>query len=224
MDLSPEQTRAIVAASGCRVLEGVELYDGAVAFEVDCNTHDNKVQLLEALADADAELPDVRRIAEDVTRGLRTDEARAATLHAYVKDRVAFVKEKRETFSPTLRTLEVGMGDCDDSARALMALLRTLDIPARLQTLPPRGHPDPPLHVAAQVQLGGQWRWLETSIDAQPFEHPLQAAKRLGIHARPELGKLEVEGGPLWAVPEWMVIGATVAVAGGLLWWMSGTR
>lgn len=216
LDISPAQTRAIVKRAGCRVLEGIDLYDGGRAFEIDCGNHANKVELLSALAEADADLPDVRRIAEDVTAGARTDRERAERLHGFVKSHVAFVKEKRETFSPTLRTLEIGMGDCDDSARALMALLRSLDMPSRLETLPSRASGIPPLHVAAQVKLGNGWEWLETSVDARAGEHPLRAAKRLGIKARPELGELgELEkfDATLWALG---LLGAV-----GVLWWLA---
>jgi hypothetical protein len=218
-EISPDETRAIVDAAGCRIVERVELYDGHHAFEIDCGTHGHKVDLLGALAEADADLPDVRRIAEDVTAGATTDAERARALHQFVKDRVSFVKEKRETFSPTLRTLEIGQGDCDDSARALMALLRAMDLPARLETLPSRASGEVPLHVAAQAQLGGRWVWLETSIDALPEEHPLAAAKRLGISTRAELASLGdptlLDESTAWVGP------ALVAVAVGVLWWMS---
>ncbi len=217
LDHTPAETKRVVRGAGCRVLEHVDLYDGGVAFEIDCGTHRRKVDLLGALAELDAELPDVRRIAEDATAGLRVDGARAAALHQFVKDQVAFVKEKRETFSPTLRTLDIGQGDCDDSARVMMALLRALDIPARLETLPTRDTGKVPLHVAAQVQLDGEWHWLETSIDATAGEHPLRAAKRLGIGTRPELGALdELDEATAWL---WAPV---VAVAAGALWWMTG--
>lgn len=219
-DLTPEQTRAIIERVGCRVAKRIDLYDGATAFEVTCRTHAQKVELLRELAEADADLPDVRRIAERVVAGSQSDAERATRLHAFVRDLVSFTKEKREIFSPTLHTLEVGLGDCDDSARALLALLRSLDLPARLKTLP-EGGPEP-LHVAAQVQLGGQWHWLETSIDAEAGEHPLQAAKRLGIAARPELGDAAtLEGGPLWAFSDWLALALAGTLLAGGLWWMS---
>ena len=219
LDLSPADTRRIVQGAGCRVIERVDLYDGHTAFEVDCGTHSRKVDLLSDLAEADADLPDLRRIAEDVTAGSADDTERAVALHRFVIDTVGFVKEKRETFSPTLRTLEIGQGDCDDSARALMALLRAMDIPARLETLPPRASGGVPLHVAAQAQIGGQWKWLETSIDAWPGEHPLQAAKRLGIHARPELGELD-DPSLLDEATEWLWLPIAAATVGAL-WWMT---
>lgn len=220
LDHPPAETSRVARSAGCRVLEQVDLYDGNTAFEIDCRTHANKVRMLSALADLDAELPDVRRLAENVTAGLRTDDERATALHSYVKSRVAFVREKRETFSPTLRTLEIGQGDCDDSARALMALVRALDIPCRLETLPERATGKVPLHVAAQVQLGGAWEWLETSIDARAGEHPIRAARRLGIDTRPELGEAPGDMSLLDEATAWIWLPLTAAAVGGL-WWLS---
>lgn len=214
-DLTPAETERIIRRAGCRVRRRVSLYDGATAFEVDCPSHARKVRLLGDLAEADADLPDVRRIAEDVAAGARSDAERAELLHAFVRDRVAFVKEKREIFAPTLRTLETGMGDCDDSARALLALLRSLDMPARLKTLPEGS--DEPLHVAAQALIDGRWEWLETSIAANAGEHPLAAARRLGIRTRPELGELT----PLDEFSGWFALAVGGALLAGGLWWMS---
>lgn len=210
----------ITRGGGCRVLEAVSLHDGGTAFEVGCTTHAAKVELLDRLAEADAELPDVRRLAENVTAGARSDAERAVMLHAYVKDRVAFMRERREVFSPTLRTLAIGGGDCDDSARALMALLLSLDIPARLETLPERSTGAVPVHVAAQVHIGGAWHWLETTIDADPGEHPTAAAKRLGVPMRDDLAGLGEAETILDQSVAWLVwpMGAAAALA---LWWMA---
>jgi transglutaminase-like putative cysteine protease len=218
---SPSAVREqITRGGGCRVLGSSTLHDGGHAFEVGCKTHAAKVALLDRLAEADAELPDVRRLAENVTAGARSDAERAVRLHEYVKDRVSFMRERRETFTPTLRTLEIGGGDCDDSARALMALLLSLDIPARLETLPERATGAVPVHVAVQVQIGGEWLWLETTIDAEPGEHPTAAARRLGVPMREDLaglGEAEtlLDESVGWLV--WPIAGAAVAA----LWWMA---
>lgn len=217
-DHTPAETESIIRRAGCTTLKRVVMYDGHTAFDVDCHTHRAKVGMLEALAEADASLPDVRRRAEDVTAGARSDAERAERLHAYVQRTVSFAAEPRETFSGTMRTLRIGQGDCDDSARSLMALLRAMGLRARLETLPLRATGTDPVHVAAQVDLGGGWQWLETSIAASPGEHPIAAARRLGITMRPELaGTFELlDEATAWL---WIpVLGATVAG----LWWMRG--
>lgn len=227
LDHTPEKTRRIVARAGCSINESVTLYDGGVAFEVTCPSHSKKVDMLGALAEADAELPDVRRIAEDVTARSHDDAERIAKLHAFVLASVSFLKEKRETFSTTLRTLEIGQGDCDDSSRVMMALLRALDIPARLETIPSRASGAVPVHVAAQAQLNGEWQWLETTIQARPGEHPLAASARLGVTSRADLAGLGQvmrsrsgrEVTLLDEATEW-VAPAMAVVALGVLWWM----
>lgn len=175
----PRQAQLIAEASGCTIVASVRLVDGTWAHEIRCGSHGAKVRFLANLAEYDAMVPDVRRLAEQVAGGASSRAEQATRLHAYVRDRVLFTPEVRETFSPTLRTIQQGLGDCDDSARALLALLRALGHRAGLQTLPPQGSGKAPTHVAVQADLGSGWQWLETTLDARPGEHPVSAARRL---------------------------------------------
>lgn len=178
---------SICAASGCTAGEAIELFDGTVARRASCRSPMAKVQLLANLAEWEARnLPDVRRLAETVAAPATSRRGQVEALHRFVRDRVTFTGEPIEIFSPTLHTLERGLGDCDDSARALLALLRSLDIRAGLRVLPEpqRGNP---VHVAAVAFDGEEWIWLETTIAAEPGEHPAAAAGRLGIKLRPDL-------------------------------------
>ena len=183
----PKAARRIARLSGCRVTKSHRLHDRTWAHRVACASHAAKVQLLANLAEYDARTPDVRRAAELAATGAKTPGEQIAALHARVRDGVIFTRENVETFSPTMRTLDLGMGDCDDSARALLALLRSLGFEAGLQTLPAMGSGITPRHVAAQVRHGGSWRWLETTLAARPGEHPLAAARRLGVAARTDI-------------------------------------
>ena len=222
-ELSALETERHARAAGCSVLRTHDLGDGVRAWDLDCHEHGNKVALLEELAESEAQLPGIRRLAEDVTAGATTDAERAADLLGYVQNHVSFAGELRETFNGVARTLEIGQGDCDDSARALLALLRSLAIPARLETLPARATGRPPHHVAAQVQLGGAWHWLETTVRAEPGEHPLDAARRLGVQTRPDLGAIGAAADlPLLdRAVEWLAVPIVLGTAG-VLWWMSG--
>lgn len=180
----PELAARIARAAGCRIERTTRLHDGSWAHRVVCRDHRAKVRLLDALASYDASTPDVRRLAERIASGARSSAEQAARLHAYVRDRVTFTREPIETFSPTLHVLAVAAGDCDDSTRALLALFRAVGLHARPATLPPLDSGRPPRHVAAQVQLGGAWRWAETTLRAQLGEHPIAAAQRLGVVTR----------------------------------------
>ena len=179
---TPDEAQHIARSVGCRVTRTHHLFDGENAYQIECPTHRAKVRLLSALADYDAATPDVRRAAEYIAAGATSAWGQIAALHAYVRDHVVFTREPVETFSPTMHVLEVGAGDCDDSARALVALLRSLGHHADVATLG-----DPPQHAAAAVHYDGEWRWLEATIDARPGEHPIDAAKRLGVKMRPDL-------------------------------------
>ncbi|OGS00205.1 MAG: hypothetical protein A2V88_08330 [Elusimicrobia bacterium RBG_16_66_12] len=179
---SPSEAAAIAGAAGCRIARSHRLSDGSWAHEIECASHATKVAFLDGLASWDALQPSVRRAAEGVAAGARTTLDQIRAIHRLVRDGVLYTGEPRETFSPPLRTLRVGLGDCDDQTRCLLALLRALGHRTRPGTLG-----EPPRHIAAQVQLGATWHWLETTIAAEPGEHPLAAAKRLGLATRVDL-------------------------------------
>lgn len=215
----PQTAAELADQAGCSIADSTQLLDGSWAYRIECTDHRAKVRLLHLLAEYDSTLPDVRRLAELVVAGAPDTAEQVGRLQQFVQSRVTFTSEPGETFTATLRTLAHGLGDCDDSSRALMALVRSLGIPAKLAVLPD----DPaatPLHVAAMAQLAGRWRWLEASIAAMPGEHPVAAARRLGITTRPELGALgaispdEPEGLALHLTTgQWATLGAvTVAM------------
>jgi transglutaminase-like putative cysteine protease len=179
----PDEVAGLVRRHGGRYVGAYDLPGGGQAFHLEFPDHASKVAFLDGLAELDAFTPWVRRAAEQIAAGAAGPVEQIARLHAYVRDRVAHTEEPIETFSPPRWVLESRIGDCDDTARALLALLRSLGHRGRLATL---GHP--PRHVAAQVQLGDDWHWLETTIPARAGEHPLEAAKRLGIVTRSDLG------------------------------------
>jgi transglutaminase-like putative cysteine protease len=182
----PEDVARIAERVGARVNKVRQLHDGEIAYEVSCPSHQSKVELLGALADYDSHSPDVRRMAERIAAGAPDSWYQVVALHAYVRDRVVFTRELRETFTSTMQTLKHGLGDCDCSALALCALLRSLGHDAGMMTLG-----QPPKHVAAGVRHGGRMHWLETTINAEPGEHPIAAGKRLGVKMRDDLQGVE---------------------------------
>lgn len=180
---SPQQLATLARKHGAKVERAYTLPDGEPAWLLALPSHRAKVALLDDLATLDSLSPLVRRYAERVVHGAPTRVDQILRLHAHVRDTVVHTDEPIETFSPTLWVLESRVGDCDDSTRALCALLRSLGHHARMATLG-----DPPRHVAAQARLpSGEWIWLETTLRAFPGEHPLDAAHRLGIKTRSDL-------------------------------------
>lgn len=177
---TPEQLGALLPRGA--TFQVVDSF-GELAYEIRLRSHADKVALLDALASFDARDPRVRRVAEHLTAPARQSPSAAVeALHAAVRDGVAFAPELVETFQHTLRTIETARGDCDDSTRALVALARSIGIPARLATLG-----TPPTHVYPELHATGTWLPAEPSIPAQLGEHPLAAAARLGIQTRPDI-------------------------------------
>lgn len=165
-------------------LEGDDVETGWAAAELLCR-----------LAEQDAQTPDVAELAMWARSQCLDEEALARFLHAFVQERVTFAREPGERFAGTAATLAYGVGDCDDSARALYALYRAAGLPARLCFLVQEGQP---AHVFCQVQTGGRWDNAETTLPAEFGEAPLEAAERLGIQVRPDLsGRAVTRRGPV---------------------------
>ena len=174
--------RGICARVGARLVRAHRVDRGHAAFEIDCGSHATKVRLLDELAHYDARSPEVRALAERISEQAGGDPAAiAAAVQRLVQLRVRHIFEAGEVFAHTMRTLEVGRGDCDDTARAIAAILRAIGVPAELVTID-----DPPRHVYAAAILDGRRVPLEATIDAMPGEDPQAAARRLGL-ARADL-------------------------------------
>jgi len=183
------QLAPVVERSRCRIVRGTALEDGDTAWHVECPTHGAKVLLLANLAELDSRQPSIIQLARSIAAETdHTLPAIARALLEFVGERVDFLPEPVELFRPADRILEDGIGDCDCSARAYLALARAAGLEAGLATLG-----DPPTHVAPVVHLGERagWAWAETSVrGAELGEHPIAAARRLGIRVRPELAAM----------------------------------
>jgi hypothetical protein len=154
-----------------------------VTGSLDCPNGWAGAKLLSCLADEDAATPGAR----DAALALRRDYPEDAAFVAEVFRRaraLRFDREAGEVFAMGSYTWDAGGGDCDDHARAVVALLRAGGIPARIAYLHPRG--GDPTHAVAQAWTGGAWRWLESTLPARMDEHPIAAARRLG-HLRSDL-------------------------------------
>ncbi len=143
-------------------------------------------RLLVRLSALNAGAPQERAIALELAQAYGPNQERIArAIHSYVKARVRFVRERRETFQSAIYTLRSGFGDCDDSSRVVYVLAVAAGLRARMKFLAKDGQPR---HVVAQVFVAGKWRWCETTVAANFDEAPLVAVRRLGIKNRHDIG------------------------------------
>jgi transglutaminase-like putative cysteine protease len=116
----------------------------------------------------------------------RDPRAFVETLLRYVQEHVQFVRERPERFASPLRTLEWGIGDCDDKAIVIATVLRSLRIPVRLKFLTfeqrdPSGTPIHYSHVYPEVKLNGAWLAMESVRPMALGEDPAHAAQQRGL-------------------------------------------
>lgn len=178
-----EEIQEAIDATGCVVSE--DPARGGL-FHVDCPDHNSRAALVEAMAWRDSHGDgDVRLLALDITRELpelRSHEPIARLVHAAVRDRVRYVGECGDMIQDPMVTWNYAAGDCDCSARLVLALLRSLKVPCVLVGLPVQGIDGVEIsHVcpAWQREDDGLLYWLETTIPCAEFgEDPRDAADR----------------------------------------------
>lgn len=88
-----------------------------------------------------------------------------AALHAFVRDRIRYVRDpvELELVQTPEATLNIGQGDCDDKSTLLAALLQATGHPSRFTVVGMGGGPFS--HVLVETRNGERWTPLETIID-----------------------------------------------------------
>lgn len=203
---TPADFARAARASGC-VLRGVEPGPVTTIARFQCVDGWQSARLLAALAEQSSRDPSVVRLARRLKERAPDAHVLARMLHRFVQTRVTFVRETVETFrgagylAERIATNGYWIGDCDCSADLLFAIARAAGLPARFRFFAKGGQP---AHVATQIgeqtREGFVWQWAETTLRGAAFgEHPLSAAKRLGVIDRSDLetGKKAAMGGDL---------------------------
>jgi hypothetical protein len=113
-----------------------------------------------------------------------TAEVFARKVHALVRDHVEYVDDPQQVFRSSDVTLQIGVGNCVNTARLVCALARVCGLESRAMPIRPHGVIS---HTAAVIRHGGTWHWAEATIAAEYGEEPIAAARRLGI-MRPDVG------------------------------------
>ena len=106
--------------------------------------------------------------------------AAPAEVQHFVQRAVQFEREEGELFRSPRVTLAGALGDCDCQARLVVTMLRALGFASRLAFL--AADTGNPKHVVAQAwdDNAKAWQWVETTMDADYAESPVDAAVRLG--------------------------------------------
>jgi hypothetical protein len=147
---------------------------------------------LVALAAEEGRAPLARRLASELVPGATSPGALVRRVHAFVRRRIRFEREPGEIFTGLDYTLRTGVGDCDDHARAVYAILAAAGVPVRMAFLAKESDRGP-RHVVVQAWDGRAWVWVETTIAAEVGEHPVAAGKRLGVlGSRADIAATEV--------------------------------
>lgn len=107
----------------------------------------------------------VRSLAESIVRGVReksyVEEARA--IQEYVRDHVRYTKDIRdtETVATPEKTVERGLGDCDDKSLLTAALLESVGHPTRFVAI--GRTPGHYVHVLVETKIANRWIAVETT-------------------------------------------------------------
>lgn len=185
-DLRLRALVSAVEAVGGRVasVDGERFGFPVASIRVRDNAHG--IELLNELARRDAFDPEIGEVAHLIRGSARTPLDSSQAVQSFVKASVPFIPERRETFQHPMYTLRYG-GDCDDHARLVDALNRSLGIPAVCEpTFSP--YDEMIRHVAPRAFVLGALRWTETTCDAAWDEHPRAAGLRLGLIREDILG------------------------------------
>lgn len=111
----------------------------------------------------------VRDTAARVTRHCpqKAFQCEVQSLHAFVRDRIRYLQDVNgvETVQTPAKTLEMGVGDCDDKSTLLAALLESIGHPTRFMAI--GFEPDVFSHVYVETLVGSTWVPLETTEPVQ---------------------------------------------------------
>jgi hypothetical protein len=116
----------------------------------------------------------------------RNPMALAQGIASYFQTEVKFFREYPEFFASPMRTIEWGIGDCDDKTIGVAAILRTFRIPVRLKIIRYTQGGTRKGHVYPQAWINNKWLTLETVRRWQPGEDAEDKLKARGIQVNVE--------------------------------------
>jgi transglutaminase-like putative cysteine protease len=149
---------------------------------VEIGSLDEEAKTLWGRVELDTGNPELRKVLAKLMQRAkvpgRDPRALALAVQKLIQTHIKFLREYPETFVRPVLTLAWRVGDCDDQASALCALLRSAKIPCRLVLCGFRvqGEEDKPRHVYAEALLpleppgssDSEWVPLETVRKVPP--------------------------------------------------------
>lgn len=102
------------------------------------------------------------KIIRDFNIPERNELALVTGILKYFQDNVKFFREYPEFFASPMRTIEMGIGDCDDKSIGVAAIVRTFRIPVRLKIIRYTENKVRKGHVYPQAWVNNKWLTLET--------------------------------------------------------------
>jgi transglutaminase-like putative cysteine protease len=96
--------------------------------------------------------------------GISTGHELLAAVSSWVGTRLSYVPGSSRPIDGAVETLLLRQGVCRDYAHLVVALLRALDVPARLAAVYAPGLEPMDFHAVAEALVGGQWRVVDATL------------------------------------------------------------
>ena len=112
--------------------------------------------------------PYIKNKAESIIQGASSTRDKAEKLFLFVRKNIKYNRYSN-TKQGALKTLKKGTGNCCDQAHALVALLRSVGIPARYQRGICQGATSG--HIWAQTYVNGKWATIDPTNKINDFDN-----------------------------------------------------
>jgi transglutaminase-like putative cysteine protease len=112
--------------------------------------------------------PYIKNKAESIIQGVSSTRDKAEKLFLFVRKNIKYNRYSN-TKQGALKTLKKGTGNCCDQAHALVALLRSVGIPARYQRGICQGATSG--HIWAQTYVNGKWATIDPTNKINDFDN-----------------------------------------------------
>ena len=134
-------TAALGNSSTEELPDGERAPDALTARKVTVSNLKDRLKLIADLIRKGKQNPDIRKLAGEILHAANTPgkdwQGEVTAIFAYVHDNIRYTRDVAglDTYQRSVRTLEMKIGDCDDMAILLSALLGAIGYPIRLKVV-----------------------------------------------------------------------------------------